>query len=57
MKNRIGELVFTMFLIASMYMSISTCIFMWRNPKANSMCIIREFKQVVTFEKLATYQK
>ena len=31
--------------------------FMWRNPKANTMSIVREFKNVITFEKMDCYQK
>jgi len=36
---------------------ILNMIFMYRNPKANSMSLYREFINVVTLQKLPEYQK
>ena len=30
---------------------------MWRNPKANTMTCLRDFKHVIVFDKMETYQK
>ena len=57
-KNKIGEFIGgLLFIIIMIYTTIYCPIWMWRNPKANSMTCIREFVNVIQFNKLNEYQK
>jgi len=38
------------------YWSIASIVFLYRNPTANCMAPLREFKQVVCFERMEVYQ-
>jgi len=54
---KIPSLAYTLFAMALFFWLTAATIFMWRNPKANSMSAYREFKSVMRFEKLDTFQK
>jgi len=56
MSKIISAITSTIYILTIAY-SIAVMVYMWRNPKANSMMALRDFKYVVTFEKLDTYQK
>lgn len=40
----------------NLYLGIASAVFRWRNPTANRMTVIREFRSVLTFQKLDVYQ-
>ena len=46
-----------LFYIVIVLYTLCFCIFQFRNPRANFMMTIREFTNVITFEKMECYQK
>lgn len=38
------------------YLAVACAVFEWQNPKANRMFLFRDFHEVLTFQKLDTYQ-
>lgn len=49
-------LLLVLFSLGSVYITVAAAAFEWRNPKANRMCVFRDFHGVVMFEKMEKYQ-
>jgi hypothetical protein len=47
---------FCLVLLLGTYWATAAFCFQWRNPKANSVQLIREFPSVITFQRLDRYQ-
>ncbi len=45
-----------LFVAAHLYLGCAWLAFQWRNPTSNSMSILRNFGDVVTWKKLPMYQ-
>lgn len=43
-------------LITVIYLSIAFAVFQWKNPLSNEMSFYRDFKSVITMQKLDKYQ-
>jgi len=49
--------VYIIYGLITIYSTIFCMSWMWRNPKANTMTCLRDFKHVIVFDKMETYQK
>ena len=54
--NKKGSIILIIINLAVIYFTISSLVFLWRNPHANQMQIYREFPNVITFQKMEVYQ-
>lgn len=55
-SNLLWACLYGLFLTALICFIGLTMIFQYRNPKANGMCIIRDFKSIITLEKVENFQ-
>lgn len=56
MNKLLHSIIFFVLVIFILYCAVATTVFQYRNPKANDMCIFREFGDVIKFNKLEKYQ-
>lgn len=56
MKDLIKLIFGILFILFTFYLAISCAVFEFRNPKANRMFLFRNFSEVLTWQKLDTYQ-
>ncbi len=55
-KNNIKGFSILIISILMIYLGICWYIFEWRNPLCNETAAIKNFKAVITFQKLEIYQ-
>lgn len=55
-RDKLYTILICFLTVIALYVGISSFIFSYRNPLANSASVFRDFKAVMTFEKLTKYQ-